>query len=107
MIDGKKITLGGRDFIAPPAPFSCIRKYNDVFSGKQTANLTDMADIVFAALSRNYPELSQDEFDQKYLDIGNLRNAFEAVMLTSGSKESAPGEVVPGSPSTGTSSIAS
>lgn len=107
MIEGKEITLGGRKFIAPPAPFACIRKYNDVFSGKQTANLTDMADIVYVALKRNYPDLTQEEFDEKYLDIGNLREAFAAVMLTSGGQESASGEAGPGSPSTGTSSTVS
>jgi hypothetical protein len=107
MIDGKEITLGGRTFIAPPAPFACIRKFQDVFSGKVQATLPDMADIVYAALKRNYSELTQEEFDDKYLDMGNIKDAFQAVMLIAGAKEPTSGEADPGSQLIGTSSTVS
>lgn len=96
MIDGKKITLGGRDFVAPPAPFGCIRKNKEIFEGSQPATLTIMADVVFASLKRNYPDLTQEEFDENYLDMGNLRGAFRAVMLISGAEEQPSGEGAPG-----------
>lgn len=97
MIDGQTITLGGRTFVAPPAPLSCIRKYYDVFAGSNAPTLPIMADVVFAALKRNYPDLTQDECEEKYVDVGNLREAFKAVMLVSGAQETKPGEAEPGS----------
>lgn len=105
MIDGKKIVLGGREFIAPPAPFACLRKHAEVFEGARAATITIMADVVFAALRRNYPDLSQDEFFEQYLDVGNLREAFRCVMLITGAEEKQPGEDLP-SASTGMTSIA-
>lgn len=92
-IEGKAITLGGRKFIAPPAPLYIMRKYRDVFDGKAPADMLMMADVVFAAVKRNYPDLTQEEFEEKYLDIANMRGAFDVVMKSSEVKEKAPGEV--------------
>lgn len=96
MITGKKITLGGKEFEAPPAPFSVMRKYADVFSGEGKADTFMMSDVVFCALRRNYPDLTQDEFEEKYLDVSNMREAFNAVMNISGAEARAPGEAQPG-----------
>jgi hypothetical protein len=97
MIEGKVITLGGREFVAPPAPFITCRQHQDVFDGKKAPSIYDMADIVFAALKRNYPDLTQDDFETNCLDYGNLQIAFRAVMFIGGVKEQVPGEVDPGS----------
>lgn len=98
MIEGKTITLGGREFIAPPIPFGVFRKYNQQFTSGTPIEVTVMADIVFLALKRNYPDLTQEDFENSYLDIANIRDAFQVVMGISGVEEKAPGEVVPGSP---------
>ena len=93
MIDGKRITLGGREFVAPPVPFSCMRRFADVFEGRAAPTVEVMADIVFAALKRNYPDLDQKVFEEECLDVGNLNRAFMAVMQASNAKESeTPGE---------------
>lgn len=95
MIDGREIKLGVRTFIAPPVPFSCVRKHADVFEGRRQPGLLDMADIVYRSLLRNYPELTLEEFDECF-DRGNMVEAFGAVMLVSGAEEKAPGEAPPG-----------
>jgi hypothetical protein len=93
MIDGQHITLGGREFVAPPVPFSCMRRFADVFEGRAAPTASVMADIVFAALKRNYPDLDQKVFEDECLDVGNLNLAFRAVMQASHVKEAAtPGE---------------
>ena len=93
MIDGKRITLGGREFVAPPVPFSCMRRFADVFEGRTSPTVEVMADIVFAALKRNYPDLDQKVFEDEFLDVGNLNLAFRAVMQVSSAREDAtPGE---------------
>ena len=91
MIEGQKLQLGGREFIAPPAPFMCMRKYADMFNGKAEATAEIMADIILITLQRNYPELTQDELDM-LLDVENMRAAFKVVMRVSGMKDAAPGE---------------
>ena len=93
MIDGQPITLGEREFVAPPVPFSCMRRFADVFEGRASPTVDVMADIVFAALKRNYPDLDQKVFEDECLDVGNLNLAFRAVMQASHVKEAAtPGE---------------
>ena len=93
MIDGQRITLGGREFVAPPVPFSCMRRFADVFEGRAAPTVEVMADIVFTALKRNYPDLDQKVFEDECLDVGNLNLAFRAVMQASHVKEAAtPGE---------------
>jgi hypothetical protein len=93
MIDGQRITLGGREFVAPPVPFSCMRRFADVFEGRAAPTVEVMADIVFAAMKRNYPDLDQKVFEDECLDVGNLNLAFRAVMQASHVKEAAtPGE---------------
>lgn len=93
MIDGQPITLGEREFVAPPVPFSCMRRFADVFEGRATPTVEVMADIVFAALKRNYPDLDQRVFEDECLDVGNLNLAFRAVMQASSARETAtPGE---------------
>ena len=93
MIDGQRITLSGREFVAPPVPFSCMRRFADVFEGRAAPTVEVMADIVFAALKRNYPDLDQKVFEDECLDVGNLNLAFRAVMQASSTWETAtPGE---------------
>ncbi len=93
MIDGKRITLGGREFVAPPVPFACMRRFADVFEGRASPTVEVMADIVFAALKRNYPDLEQKVFEDECLDVGNLNLAFMAVMQASAARENDnPGE---------------
>ena len=90
MIDGKRITLAGREFVAPPVPFASMRRFADVFEGRAAPTVEVMADIVFAALKRNYPDLDQKVFEDECLDVGNLNLAFRAVMQVSSARETAP-----------------
>ena len=93
MIDGQHITLGGREFVSPSVPFSCMRRFADVLEGRAAPTASVMADIVFAALKRNYPDLDQKVFEDECLDVGNLNLAFRAVMQASHVNEAAtPGE---------------
>ena len=86
MVDGKKITLNGREFIVPAAPLSCVRQYHEVFEGAAPVTILIMAEIIHAALKRNYPELTQDELENDYLDVANMRETFNIVMNVSGAE---------------------
>ncbi len=98
MIDGKELTLGDQTFVCPPTPFACVRKYEDIFNGKMDATLNQMADILFATLRRNYPDLKQDVFEFQNLDIANFREAFQICLTVNQPRGIEPGEVPPGNP---------
>jgi hypothetical protein len=97
MVEGKTITLGGREFVLPPIPFGVFRKYKQVFSTGGTIDVDVMADGIFSALKRNYPDITQEDFEDNYLDLGNIRETFRVVMGISGMEEKQPGEANPGS----------
>lgn len=90
LIEGVKLNLGGRDFVAPPLNFKALRQLtpklailaamNDVPTNEQTDVVLD---VVLAALVRNYPELTRDELEDR-LDLANLTRALEAIMGASG-----------------------
>ena len=86
MTDGKKITLNGREFIVPPAPLSCVRRYHEVFEGAAPVTILIMAGIIHAALTRNYPDLTQDELENDYLNVANMKEVFNIVMNVSGAE---------------------
>lgn len=96
MIIGQEIKLGETTFVCPPAPFACVRKYEDIFNGKSDATLNQMSDILFASLKRNYPELEQEQFEFHNLDIANFRSAFQICLSVNQPPGIEPGEPHPG-----------
>lgn len=103
-VDGIKINLGGKEFIVPALNFrqikaiqNDIRKLENMAGGMVTdEEMQTMAKVVQMALSRNYPEVTEDEL----LDMLDLRNAprvVEAIMGISGFEKAQSGEVMAGS----------
>jgi hypothetical protein len=90
LIEGVKINMGGRDFVAPPLNFKALRALTpklvilsamgDVPTGEQ---IDVVLDVVHAALVRNYPDLTRDELEE-LLDLANLASALVAIMGASG-----------------------
>jgi len=90
LIEGVKIKLGGREFVAPPLNFKALRKFTpqlpvltqigDVPTNEQ---IDVVLDIVHFALARNYPELTRDELEE-LLDLANLTDALQAILGASG-----------------------
>jgi len=90
MIDGVKINLGGTEYLVPPLSFKQLRnlqpklltltKMGSVPDVKQLDTVTE---IVFVALSRNYPELTQEQVGN-LLDLGNMKLIVPAIMGVSG-----------------------
>lgn len=106
MINGKTITLSGREFVAPPVNWATFKQFKVEFAqiqqGTWTPDFDVMGTIILQALQRNYPELTEAELG-KLLDIANIGIAFSAVMNASGFEDHAPGEAPAAvNPSTGT-----
>lgn len=95
MIEGAKLVLGGREFVAPPLPLKIFRTKADWI--KAVSGLSELpgpveveaiTGLVHASLVRNYPELTVQEVED-LLDVVNMGPAIEAVMGVSGMKRPA------------------
>lgn len=90
MIDGVKINMGGTEYIVPPLSFKQLRNLLPKMALlTKMGNVPDLkhmdivTEIVFAALSRNYPELTL-ELVGDLLDLGNMKLILPAIIGTSG-----------------------
>jgi hypothetical protein len=92
VIKGITIELGGVDHIVPPLTLGSLERFQDrleAFTGgmdRESINL--MADVAYAALLRNYPDLTREAM-LEMLDLGNTEDVFQAVMDLSGIKRKA------------------
>lgn len=96
MVPGHKMKIGEQEFIVPPISLGQLRnglaekikQHDDIGADPERGNLDLLpirAEIVIAALRRNYPESSYpDQFFWDNLDMGNIDEAFAAVINLSG-----------------------
>lgn len=101
---GQTFQLGGETRVIPPLALGQVRTFAPQLReigalpvAEQTALL---ADVIHAALSRNYPETARAWLDE-VLDLGNIHVIALAVMGASGLTE---GKAATGATSTGTDS---
>jgi hypothetical protein len=101
MIDGIKVTLGEKEFVAAPLSLKSLRMLNPKMrklAGLQEGTLPDgeqfgvISEIVFESLHRNHPELTQDDVDGM-LDMRNTLPILTAVTKVSGLGVAQLGEV--------------
>lgn len=102
MIDGITVRMGGRDWIVPPLTLGQMRrlwpsvqKLGDVGAGMDAEQIGVVSEIVGAALSRNYPDMTPAQAEE-LLDLGNAGTVLHAVLtgsrLVPQSGERAPAE---------------
>lgn len=87
-IPGVVVSMGGEDFEIPPLTLGALeslqkRIENFSLGALDAASLNTVIDAVFAALKRNYPDMTRERVSD-LLDVGNMQAAFEAVMDISG-----------------------
>lgn len=111
---GKWVLIGGEEFLVPPLSLRSVVDLEDrvqalrnIEAGRPTPEqMNTVAEIVHAALARNYPSISVDDVGDM-LDLGNFDAVLSAVLSIGGFRKEpvASGEVQPEAP-TGTASIA-
>lgn len=85
MIEGLKVTLSGREFTVAPVTRGLLKKYREQFKAAAEQKLTPEAamaffgDVGFECLKRNYPDLTEDQFDD-LVDVTNAAQLFAAAM---------------------------
>lgn len=86
-IPGKAISLSGEEYVVPPLSLASMETNGDRIGqfrgGVDAQSASIVIDVVHAALLRNYPELTREEVANG-LDLGNMNDAFEAVLNLSG-----------------------
>jgi hypothetical protein len=90
IVDGMSIKMGGKEYIVPPLNFKQLRNLKtqiESLSGISGApdgdQIEAVTQIVQAALSRNYPEITTDDVEG-LIDLFNLRTIISAIMGISG-----------------------
>jgi hypothetical protein len=92
MIPGVTIQMGGQDWLVPSLTIGQLRRLKDarkaLASGDEEKVLAAICTIVAAALSRNYPDMTE----QKVEDLIDLQNRDEVVAAVLGNSGLTPGE---------------
>jgi len=90
LIQGVAVTMGRKEWIIPALSLGQIRRLTGKIEGiaKHGSMLTeqqvsDVCEIVHAALKRNYPEVTIEDVEEM-VDMGNMRNVIKAVMGQAG-----------------------
>lgn len=90
IVDGIKIKMAGKEYVVPPLNFKQLRtlkpkieSLNNLAGVPDDAQFDAVVEIVHAALSRNYPELSKDDVEG-IIDLANLKTVIGAIMGVSG-----------------------
>lgn len=100
-IPGTELNLGGRVLVLAPLNLDQVQAFDEKISGLGgDVPLRDAINaavpIIHASLSRNYPDMTVDDV-RGLLDVGNFRQALEAVVASSGYALAVPGESSPAS----------
>ncbi len=89
MIPGVTIQMGGNDWLVPPLTLGHLRRLDPsikaLTSGDVEKVLSAICTIVAAALSRNYPEMTEQRVED-LIDLGNRDAVVAAVLGNSGLK---------------------
>ena len=107
MLEGIKINLGGRDFVAPPLPLKVFRLHPDWFetlndlAGLPTPETVEiMTQIILSALQRNYPDITAETLED-LLDVSNMPIAMRAIMGQATGEAGSPSASLTGGAFTG------
>jgi len=87
MITGIKIQMGGQEWQVPPLTLGQLRRLQPLIaqltSGETLQVMEAVCELVAAALSRNYPDMTPDKAAD-LIDLGNRASVIDAVMGSSG-----------------------
>ncbi len=93
LIPGSVISMGGRDWTVPPLTLGQLRRLmpkvrelTTVGAGMGEEQVGALVEIIVAAMSRNYPDLTA-EILEDLLDLGNANTVLLAVLTGSGLKQ--------------------
>jgi hypothetical protein len=82
-IPGVKINLRGQEFVLPPLTIAAYEQYREKIEaldkGESKQTMLDIAEVLLAALTENYPDLTLEDLKRKHLDMHNATVAYNAL----------------------------
>lgn len=99
LFDGKKLRIGRTEYIVPALNIRQLKKHKVTLSksaqfvGREPTDeeVDEMVEVIHAALSRNYPDISIEQL-QDTLDLNNIASVMAAIAGLSGLEPAAQGE---------------
>ena len=84
MIEGTTLKLRGKEYVIPALSLKQWKKFLPLIRklqscGNTAKNITGLATIAHAALSRNYPDLKVEDVED-LIDLSNILTIMEAIM---------------------------
>jgi len=89
-IPGVTVSMAGADWIVPPLTLGQMRRLETkietvrALETSETDRTSAIAEVVAAALSRNYDDMTPEKLIDDMLDLGNFVAVFNAAMAISG-----------------------
>ncbi|QDD62647.1 hypothetical protein EJD96_00060 (plasmid) [Herbaspirillum seropedicae] len=90
LIDGAQVKMGGKEWVIPALSLGQIKRLapkieslanmSNMLTSDQVSNVCE---IVHAALKRNYPDVTIEEVEDM-VDMGNMRQVIQTVMGQAG-----------------------
>lgn len=108
-IPGIPVLLDGREYVIPPITLGALMQVQDKLERISSSNLMapenvdTIVTVAHASIRRNYPEVTREQL-LEMIDVGNLKEVFDAVIDVSGLKRKArdaAGKMTPGETSSG------
>jgi hypothetical protein len=86
-IKGVVLNLNGTNYTVPPLNLRSLETMQDALSdftgGIDAKSVSTVVDAAYAALKRNYPDMTRDEVAE-IIDVGNMVEVMQAIMDVSG-----------------------
>lgn len=93
-LPGIAVELDGREYVIPPVSIGALMqvqsKLESISAGNimSAENMDTIITVAHAAIRRNYPEVTREQL-LEMIDIGNLKDVFNAVVDVSGLRRKA------------------
>jgi len=105
--EGEEVVIAKRVWVVPQLSLKQAKTIQPRVNSMQQGTLPTfqvIAEVVFAALKRNYPNLTMDLVEDQLLTVGNSISIFQQVMRVAGFKQGEGAGQPTMAPSTGTTS---
>ena len=102
-IPGRALNMGGRELVLAPLTLDQVQEFEPTMTRLADSSkplremLADFLPVILASLQRNYPDITLEDV-RALVDVGNFKEATEAIVDISGYKRVAPGETLPAAP---------
>jgi hypothetical protein len=107
--EGKTVAIGGNKYIIPALSLGPLKRLRERIRKVTTGDATEeeaqevTSQAIYAALKRNYPEITLEFVEEEIVDLVNCRQLLGVVLNASGYVKAGQGNAAAADPPTSTS----